>query len=55
MRLVILISLLLVGCGPSGKIAESQRQDLDKAKAVQQQVDQHGEALRQQLDSSAAQ
>ncbi|MEQ6289967.1 hypothetical protein ACFPAG_04990 [Vogesella sp. GCM10023246] len=55
MRIILLISLLLAGCGPSGKIAESQRQELDKAKAVQQQVDQYGATQRQQLDSSAAQ
>jgi len=55
MRVVILFTLLLAACDPSGKIAESQRQELDKAKAVQQQVDQYGAAQRQQLDSSAAQ
>lgn len=55
MRIIILCSLLLTACGPSGKIAESQRQELDKAKAVQQQVDQYGSAQRQQLESSAAQ
>ena len=55
MRVVIVFSLLLAACGPSGKIAESQRQDLDKAKAVQQQVDSYNQQLQQHTDSSAAQ
>lgn len=55
MRIVIVFSLLLAACGPSGKIAESQRQELDKAKAVQQQVDSYNQQLQQHTDSSAAQ
>lgn len=54
MRLLLLTVILLAACGPSGKIAESQRQQLDKAKAVQQTVDGYNQQL-QRSESSATQ
>ncbi|WP_174872967.1 hypothetical protein [Vogesella oryzae] len=52
MPVLLLAVFLLAACGPSGKIAEPQRQDLDKAKAVQQSVDSYQQNLQQHIDAS---
>lgn len=49
-----LLALVLAACSPSSdptpKIAESQRQALDKAKAVEGQMQQAADAARQDID-----
>lgn len=51
-----LASVAISACSPpdkSPKIAESQREALDKAQAVQATINQHTEAQKQQLDQQS--
>jgi len=54
--LILGFALLLVACSPSDpdhKIAESQRQALDKAKGVEDIVQKSADQTRQQADEQA--